>query len=122
MRGLGAPAVACRDRDLRPTRHANRARAPPTAGPRRAGRGLWQACIIVDPADHAVGAAAGAGGRGRAHHIGSHTQASRSRGTLNPSNSWTMAGSKLPKGLGAEAIEITICVGRGFIALSRGRA
>lgn len=114
MRGLSAPAVACRDRDLRPTRHANRARPPPTAGPRRAGRGLWQACIIVDLADHADGAGA--------HHIGSHTQASRSRGTLNPSNSWTMAGSKLPKGLGAEAIEITICVGRGFIALSRGRA
>ena len=118
MRGLGAPAVACRDRNLRPTRHANRARPPPTAGPRRAGRGLWQACIIAGPAF----GAAGAGGRGRAHHIGSHTQASRSRGTLNPSNSWTMAGSKLPKGLGAEAIEITICVGRGFIALSRGRA
>lgn len=106
MRGLDTPAARCRGRVMRPVAHAIANAAPRTAK-RQCGRSrLWQGCIMDR--------------HPRAHQIGSHTQASRSGGMENPSKSWTIWGSKLPNGLGAEAIEMTTWVGRGDILPTRG--
>ena len=109
MRGSVIPAAWFNGHAVRPMGHVNAAARQRAAVCPCERLMLWQACI------------SGHGGRA-GHQIGSHMQASRSLGIEKPSNSCTTAGSKLPKGLGEEAMEITTCAGRGDIAASRGRA